>query len=334
MKFLIAGLGSIGRRHLRNLLALDEQDILLYRSHQSTLPDAELEGFPVETDLEAALAHRPDAVIISNPTSLHLDVAIPAAEAGCHILLEKPVSHSNERLDELESVASRSGSRILVGFQFRFHPSLLQILTWLKEGEIGRSLSVRAVYAEYLPGMHPWEDYRRSYSSREDLGGGVILTLCHPLDYLRWLLGEVREVWCLTGQINDFGLSVEDTAEIGLRFENSVIGSVHLDFNRQPAAHHLEIVGTRGSIRWDNAGGTASLYRASEQGELDGWESFPPPLGFDRNDMFLSEMRHFLAVVRGDQQPLCTLQDGRRALDLALAAHRSQSSRQIVELPN
>jgi len=334
MKFLIAGLGSIGRRHLRNLLALAERDILLYRTHQSTLPDAELDRFPVETDLQAALAHRPDAVIISNPTSLHLDVAIPAAEAGCHILLEKPVSHSNERLDELESVASRSGSRILVGFQFRFHPSLLQILTWLKEGEIGRPLSVRAVYAEYLPGMHPWEDYRRSYSSREDLGGGVILTLCHPLDYLRWLLGEVREVWCLTGQINDFGLSVEDTAEIGLRFENSVIGSVHLDFNRQPAAHHLEIVGTRGSIRWDNAGGTASLYRASEQGELDGWESFPPPLGFDRNDMFLSEMRHFLAVVRGDQQPLCTLQDGRRALDLALAAHRSQSSRQIVELPN
>ena len=334
MKFLIAGLGSIGRRHLRNLLALDERDILFYRTYQSTLPDAELDRFPVEMDLEAALAHRPDAVIISNPTSLHLDVAIPAAEAGCHILLEKPVSHSNERLDELESVASRSGSRILVGFQFRFHPSLLQILTWLKVGEIGRSLSVRAVYAEYLPGMHPWEDYRRSYSSREDLGGGVILTLCHPLDYLRWLLGEVREVWCLTGQINDFGLSVEDTAEIGLRFENSVIGSVHLDFNRQPAAHHLEIVGTRGSIRWDNAGGTASLYRASEQGELDGWESFPPPLGFDRNDMFLSEMRHFLAVVRGDQQPLCTLQDGRRALDLAIAAHRSQSSRQIVELPN
>ena len=332
MKFLIAGLGSIGRRHLRNLLALDEQDILLYRSHQSTLPDAELEGFPVETDLEAALAHRPDAVIISNPTSLHLDVAIPAAEAGCHVLLEKPVSHSNERLDEFESVATRSGSRILVGFQFRFHPSLLQILTWLKEGEIGRPLTVRAVYAEYLPGMHPWEDYRRSYSSREDLGGGVILTLCHPLDYVRWLLGDVREVWCFTGQINDFGLSVEDTAEIGLRFENSVIGSVHLDFNRQPAAHHLEIVGTRGSIRWENAGGTASLYRAFGQSQQDGWESFMPPPGFERNDMFLSEMRHFLAVVRGDQQSVCTLQDGRRALDLALAAHQSQKSRQIIEL--
>ncbi len=78
MKFLIAGLGSIGRRHLRNLLALGERDILLYRTHHSSLPDDELAGFPVETDLEAALAHQPDAVIVSNPTALHLQVAIPA----------------------------------------------------------------------------------------------------------------------------------------------------------------------------------------------------------------------------------------------------------------
>lgn len=333
MKFLIAGLGSIGRRHLRNLLALGEREILLYRTHHSTLPEAELDRFPVETDLRVALAHRPDAVIVSNPTSLHLDVAIPAAAAGCCILLEKPVSHSNEGLDELESAAGRSGSRILVGFQFRFHPSLVQLQTWLRDGQIGRPLSVRAVYGEYLPGMHPWEDYRRSYSSRADLGGGVILTLCHPLDYLRWLLGEVRELWCFTGQLNDFELSIEDTVEIGLRFESGVIGSVHLDFNRQPPAHHLEIVGTRGTIRWDNSDGTASIYRASGQSEQDGWQSYAPPAGFDRNAMFLSEMRHFLAVIRAAEDPLCTLQDGRRALALALAAHQSQSSRRIIELP-
>ena len=85
MRFLIAGFGSIGRRHFRNLLALGERDILLYRTRRSTLPDDELQGFTVETDLQAALAHRPDAVIIANPTALHLDVAIPAAKAGCSI---------------------------------------------------------------------------------------------------------------------------------------------------------------------------------------------------------------------------------------------------------
>ena len=85
MKILIAGFGSIGRRHFRNLLALGERDILLYRTGRSTLPDDELEGLRVETDLEAALAHHPQAVIVANPTALHLDVAIPAARraAAC-----------------------------------------------------------------------------------------------------------------------------------------------------------------------------------------------------------------------------------------------------------
>jgi len=92
MRFLIAGLGSIGRRHLRNLLALGERDILLYRTHRSSLPDDELASFRVETDLEAALAHHPDAVIVSNPTALHMRVALPAAKSGCHILLEKPIA--------------------------------------------------------------------------------------------------------------------------------------------------------------------------------------------------------------------------------------------------
>ena len=126
MKFLVAGFGSAGRRHFRNLLALGEKDIVLLRSHHSTLPDDELADYPVETNIDEALEkHRPDAVIIANPTSLHLDVAIPAAQAGCHILLEKPVSDSLERLDLLQTAAEKSGSKILVGFQLRHHPTLL-----------------------------------------------------------------------------------------------------------------------------------------------------------------------------------------------------------------
>ena len=107
------------------LIALDEKDIVLLRTRKATLPDDELAGYPVETDLQEALKkHKPDAVIVANPTSMHLDVAIPAAEAGCHILLEKPVSHSLERLDVLQKAAEKSGSKILVGFQFRYHPTL------------------------------------------------------------------------------------------------------------------------------------------------------------------------------------------------------------------
>jgi predicted dehydrogenase len=322
MKFLIAGFGSIGRRHLRNLRALGENDILLYRTHHSTLPDDEITDVPVETSMEAALAHLPDAVIVANPTALHLDVAIPAAQAGCHILMEKPVSHTLDRMDQLEAALQRGGSRMVVGFQFRFHPGLRQVKAWLDSGAIGKPYSFRAHWGEYMPNWHPWEDYRQSYAARSDLGGGVILTLTHPLDYLRWLLGDVEALWAFAANLGDLGIAVADSGEIGLRFQQSITGTVHVDYLQRPPSHTLELYGTCGTIRWDNATGNASLNRAS----VGSWEEWQVPQGFDRNDLFLDELRHFIRVAQGAELSLCTLQDGAWALRLALAAHQSAES--------
>lgn len=322
MKILIAGLGSIGRRHLRNLLALGVQDIVLYRSQLSTLPNDELTSFPIETTLESALAHHPDAVIISNPTSLHLDVAIPAAEAGCHLFLEKPISHSMERIENLKSAVKRSGVQVLVGFQFRFHPALQAAARLLSEGAIGRPVAARAHWGEYLPNWHPWEDYRQGYSARADLGGGVVLTLCHPLDYLGWLLGKPKLAWACTDTLGDLGISTEDVAEIGLRFPNGALGSVHLDYVQQPATHYFEIVGTQGTLRWNNAEGVLQAYRVNEAA----WENFAPPSGFERNWMFVEEMRHFMAIVRGEAIPCCTLDDGVHTLKIAIQALSKNSA--------
>src|SRR4030067_387205 len=133
---------------------------------------------------------------------------------------------------------------------------------------IGDPLSARAHWGEYLPGWHPWEDYRQGYSARAELGGGVILTLCHPLASLRWLLGDVKALWAFAGRLRDLSLDVEDNAEIGLRFADSMLGSVHLDYNQRPSAHTLEIVGSQGTIRWDNADGGVHLHHEK-------WHVFP-----------------------------------------------------------
>ena len=328
MKIMIAGLGSIGRRHLRNLLALGERDILLYRTQRSTLPDDELAGIPVETDLEAALTRQPEAIIVSNPTALHMQVAIPAAQAGCHLLLEKPVAESMERIPELEAAVSENGVRVLVGFHFRYHPGLRYIRDMLAAGEIGRPLSVRAHWGEYLPGWHPWEDYRQGYSARLDLGGGVVLTLSHPLDYLRWLFGEVAALWAFTGKNSDLELQVEDSAEIGLRFASGMLGSLHLDYNQRPPSHWLEVVGSQGTLHWDNLSGEVRVF----QSEIGTWQVYPPPTGFERNDLFLAEMRHFLQVARREAEPICSLTDGIHALQLALAVHGSQQQGKLIYL--
>ncbi len=342
MKFLIAGLGSIGRRHLRNLLALGERDIVLLRSGRSTLPADELASFPVETEIEAALQrHRPQAVIVATPTSLHLPIARPAVEAGCHLLLEKPVSHNLDGLDELQRAAQRSGSRILVGFQFRFHPTIQKAKELLTQDTLGQVLAFHVHWGEYLPQWHPWEDYRQSYAARSDLGGGVIRTLTHPLDYLRFLLGEVQALWAFAAHLSPLEMDVEDVAEIGVRLENGAFGSVHLNYVQRPPAHRWEIVGINGTLSWDNTDGSLTLFRArlpfgewAQDPPSPQVEVFKPPAGFERNHLFLAEMRHFLEVVQGTAQPICTLEDGIRALELAQAALRSAQESRLICFSN
>jgi len=338
MKFLIAGLGSIGRRHLRNLIALGERDLVLLRTHKATLPDDELAGYPVETDIREVLQkHKPDAVIVANPTARHLDVAIPAAEVGCCILLEKPVSDSLERVELLQQAAQKSGSKILVGFQFRYHPTLNKARELIQSNTLGKILTVHAHWGEYLPQWHPWEDYRQSYAARAELGGGVLRTLTHPLDYLRYLVDEVDALWSFNGHISDLRLDVEDVAEIGLKFSNGAIGGVHLNYVQRPPVHRLEIVGTNGTLSWDNADGVLHFHQMpapfgsfSDHPPVPVVQIFPSPEGFERNQLFLAQARHFLEIVRGESEPVCTLEDGIAALRLALAAIESQSTAQII----
>lgn len=326
MKFLIAGFGSIGRRHLRNLRALGQDEVMLLRSGNSTLPEDEIGGLPAVTSLSQALAWQPDGVIVANPTALHMQVAIPAAEAGCHILMEKPISHSLDQVDHLRAALALGKSRVLVGFQYRYHPTLLQVKTWLDQKQIGTVYSFRAHWGEYLPGWHPWEDYRQSYAARADLGGGVLLTLTHPFDYLRWLLGEVGALWSFAGTLGDLEIDVVDSAEVGLRLANGAAGSLHVDYLQRPPVHTLNILGTAGMIEWNNDSGCARLYRAADEQ----WQTVCPPEGFERNDLFLDELRHFIQVCQGLHNPLCTLSDGAWALRLALAAQHSAHSGQQV----
>ncbi len=324
MKTLIAGLGSVGRRHLRNLIALGETDIVLYRTHKATLPDDELAGHPVETDLTEALKkHKPDAVIVSNPTSLHLDVAIPAAETGCAILLEKPIAASMERVDVLQKTVQKSGSKVLVAFQFRFHPGLVKTRELIQNGEIGRVVSASVHFGEYLPAWHPWEDYRQGYAARADMGGGVVATQCHSLDYLPWLVGKrVESVWGFADKLSDLEVSADDTAKIGVRFEGGALGSLHLDYTQQPPEHDFRIIGVNGTIKWNLSDGAARIYRT----EKKDWDVYPLPAGWERNVMFQEQTKHFVDVVKGKAEPSCALGDGIRVQKIISAVYESQKT--------
>jgi predicted dehydrogenase len=257
-----------------------------------------------------------------------MEIAVPAAEAGCHVFIEKPISHSMDRVSEFQLAVDKGGGQVLVGFQFRFHPGLAAILELLEDRAIGDPISGRVHWGEYLPDWHPWEDYRTAYSARSDLGGGVVLTLCHPFDYLRWLFGEVRMVSAVVSQSGTLDLDVEDNAEIILNFEAGPLTSVHLDYNQRPPAHELEIIGSQGTISWNGINGVVRWWSTRSES----WREILPPKDFERNTLFLAEMKHFLEVMSGVASPICTLNDGIQTLEIALAIHQSSKQRSTVSL--
>jgi len=123
------------------------------------------------------------------------------------------------------------------------------------------------------------------------------------------------------------GSDVDAIADIGLRYQSGVTGSVHLDYMQRPGSHTLEMTGTEGLLRWDNASAILSLYQAS----TGKWEEYLPPEGFERNWLFLDETKSFLDLIHGKSESSCTLFDGIKALELALAVHHSANSRQIIK---
>lgn len=326
MKTLLIGLGSIGRRHLKNLATLGITDVTVLTNGRCQLSNEGLPSFRSVSSMEAALAVHPDVAIICNPTSLHLETALTVAKRGCHIFLEKPISHSLEGVNELREIVEELGLTVQVGFQYRYHGVFQKMKKRIEEGRIGKVVSTHAHWAEYLPAWHPWEDYRESYSAREDLGGGVVLTLCHPFDYLRFLVGEVEEIQAIGGQLSELEIETEDTALVSLRFANRAVGSVYLDYVSRPSAHRLTIIGTEGRIEWDETCNDAKIYHDGGRR----FELLQPGRFVERNEMFLDEMADFLACIEQRKTPICTLDDGIKALRIALMA-KHQISRTKVK---
>ena len=319
MKVLIAGLGSAGQRHAQNLHDLGHE-LLAYRVRGDPFQLV----FPEYRDLGRALDQRPDVVFVTNPTSLHLPVALTAAKRGCHLFIEKPLSHTLEGVAELKTAVRARGLTAMVGCQLRFHPLLIQARQLLQDGAIGRVVSARIHAGEYLPDWHPDEDYRQGYSARQDLGGGVILTVIHELDYAQWLFGEVERVTAVVAHRSALEIDVEDNADVILETVSGAAVHVHLDYLQRPPARGMTVIGEGGTLEWDYYAGSLRWWRAS----AGRWESVQQPVDHEqmRTQLFIDELKHFLDCIERGVEPRIPLSEGERALDLALKAKRSAAS--------
>ena len=330
MRGLVVGLGSIGRRHARNWAALDLGPLAICREFGVTQPEALGVEATIYHNLQHALEReRPDVVIVTNPTSKHIETACASVKAGAHVLVEKPFGNSTSCLDELLQTAATHQRQLMVGYNLRFHPGLARLKELNDRQAIGKVVSARAEVGEFLPDWHPWEDYRESYSGSRQLGGGAVLTFSHELDALCWLLGPPNTVSAAAAHASSLEIETEDVAEIALQFENGGVASVHVDYVRRAPTRSIELVGEAGILRWEYAQHRLVQYSAANRQ----WRVEEGDPRFERNQMYLDELRHFAACVGGEiDRPLVDGEQGAAILAIALAALRSAEHGQSVDL--
>ena len=329
MNFYIAGCGSIGKRHIGNLQRIPSCEITAFDPSLDRREEVKVRfGVKVFETFEEGLGENPDAVVIASPSSFHLEQAGKAAKAGVHLFIEKPISHNMAGVDDLIRTANEKNIVVLMGYNMRYHPGLRQIKKILNKGGIGRILSARVQCGQYLPDWHPEEDYRKGYSARSELGGGIILDASHEIDYLRWFLGEVKEVFAFVEKLSSLEIDTEDTSEILLKFDSGAIGEVHLDYVQRAKSRDCQIIGEEGTVIWNVDDDCVRIYTAVSKK----WEELPLENGFNFNETYINEIKYFIDCIERNEKTYPDGTDGKRVLEIVIAAKQSSLEKKLVTL--
>jgi predicted dehydrogenase len=322
MKALVIGYGSIGKRHVENLVSYKNYDVIIV-TKQKDIP--KMRRVKIFDNLDDAINEKPKIALITNETRFHIQVATKLAKNEINLFIEKPLSDSLKGITTLQKIIKKKKLVTMVGCNFRFFPPIMNIKKIISRNEIGRIISVQVENGSYLPDWHPYEDYSKGYAARKKLGGGVILTQIHELDYLRWFFGLVSEVRSFSGKFSDLDIDVDDTSASILKFKNNVICELHLDFFQRPQFKRCKIRGTKGIIEWDSDSNNVRVFnlRIKKWKKVNIKNNYNLKSKTNINRMYKDELKHFLKCVESKRKTINTFRDAVNTLKIALAMKRS-----------
>jgi predicted dehydrogenase len=338
---LVIGYGSIGRRHILNLLKYTNFKILLL-SKRKKISKNDFKGISqnilssrleISHSLEKSLLLNPKIAFISNETSKHISVGIKLAKKGIDIFIEKPLSNSSNGIKQFEKIIIDKKLISMVGCNFRFFPPFKEIKKLLNKKITGKTYSIQLENSSYLPDWHPYENYEKGYAAKKNLGGGVTLTQIHELDYLCWFFGLPIEVTTIMDKISSLKINVDDISESILKFANSSIAKIHLDFIQKPSYKSCKIIGSKGIISWNSDENEIKFFDSKKQKWnkhkiLNNYKLSSKKI----NQMYVDELIYFLNCVKKRNQPMNNISEARTILNVALSMKKSSNLKKTIKI--
>ncbi len=317
-RVLVVGAGSIGERHLRCFLATGRAQLAFCEVNPS-VRQAVAERYSIAeafADYRQALAAQPEVVVIATPAHLHVAMATAAAEAGAHVLIEKPLSTSFAGLAELNAAVERKGLVAGVAYVYRCHPALEAMRAAIAGGRIGTPVEIVANSGQHFPLYRP--AYREIYYKDRATGGGAVQdSLTHVINAGQWLVGPIDRLAAdAAHQVLD-GVDVEDTVHVLARHGN-VMGCYSLNQHQAPNETTITVVGTTGTARFEY-----HLSRWRWMTEPGGEWTDEDTCELERDTLFVRQASAFLDAVEGRAPVKCTLADASHTLAVNLAILRA-----------
>lgn len=321
MKVLaVVGMGSIAKRHVRNLRELHPKAKIysVSASGKNTGVLAHADGILA---LDELILLKPDYVIIASPAPYHVEVARKLITKNIKILIEKPLAQSMRDCVALQDTLQHHNvGSVAVGYCLRFLPSTQVVKDFLDRGGIGKIYNIRAIAGQYLPDWRSDKHYKESVSANKSLGGGVLLELSHELDYLYWLVGDLSLQYSSLQSTNELDLEVEDIANLVLINKDKVLITLHLDFIQKSAQRTCEIIGENGRLEWNLNSNSVVFLDATGSEVL-----FSEP-EYDKNRMYLDMLREFEHTSHRLNSKLATVDSAAKIVQIIEKAKSTKTS--------
>lgn len=309
---MIVGLGSIGRRHLKNVLALGYRNVSGVEPNKKNATAVQEEfSISVYNSLQFGLKQaKPDAVFICSPTNFHILNAMAALRAGSHIFIEKPLSVNLKGVDNLIHLAKQKKKIAMVACNYLFHHGFQKLQKILAQKIYGKPLFCRVTVSYYLPTARKNSNYKNLYAARKNQGGGVVLDSgSHTVNYLQNLFGKIKKSEIITSKLHSLGIQSEEAAVLVLEHANGILSTISLDYLSKKPIHRLEVVTDRGLLILDIKDDFLVFKDGKNKKVIYKGNG-------GANQMFLDELKYFFHSLKERKKPLQDLEEAKEILKI------------------
>jgi len=307
MRYLVIGLGSMGKRRVRNLQALGLGDIAGFDPRLDRRKEsAEKYGIKVFDDLEIAIqVLDPTVFVISTPPDLHMYYAYYACEHGISCFIEASVVDA-DKVKQLSQKIENTSVVMAPSCTMRYYPGPKKIKKLIKEGVIGKVLNVNYQTGQYLPDWHPWEKIEDFYVSKRETGGAREI-IPFELTWLNDIFGKAEALACVKAKLTDMPADIDDIYHCLLSYENNVLANITVEvISRPKAIREMRVLGSEGEIIFSADTNSVSYINTS----MDKWKEYQFESGTIENqyinpeEPYIAEMKDFVAAVNTQDQAL------------------------------